>query len=45
MYSITLDGIPMWSVNGINFLTKEEAVKAEQEILADYAKGGRYYGD
>lgn len=45
MYQIKLDGVPMWCVNGMNFPTKEEAEKAEQEITADYAKGGRYYGD
>ena len=45
MYQIELDGVPMWCVNGMNFLTKEEAEKAEQEIVDYYAEGGHYYGD
>ena len=44
MYKIELDGVPMWSVNGMNFLTKEEAERAEQEIL-DYYKSHRCTGD
>ena len=44
MYQITLDGVPMWSVNGMNFLTKEEAEKAEQEML-DFYRNNKYCGD
>ena len=44
MYQITLDGVPMWSVNGMNFLTKEEAERAEQEML-DYYKTHQCTGD
>lgn len=44
MYPITIDGVSMWCVNGINFLTKEEAEKAEQEIL-DFYRNNKYCGD
>lgn len=44
MYPITLDGVQMWSVNGMNFLTKEEAEKAEEEML-DFYKHNRNCGD
>ena len=44
MYKIELDGVPMWSVNGMNFLTKEEAERAEQEML-DYYKTHQCTGD
>ena len=44
MYRITLDGVPMWCVNGINYATREEAEKAEQEIL-DFYKTHRCTGD
>lgn len=36
MYQIELNGVPMWSVNGRNFATKEEAEVYEQKILEYY---------
>lgn len=45
MHQTTVDGVPMWSVNGINYATREEAEKKEQELLDYYADGGHYYGD
>ena len=44
MYKIELDGVPMWSVNGMNFLTKEEAERAEQEML-DFYRNNKCCGD